>query len=282
MTEELPMSDLFGRLDGHVVIVTGAARGIGLASARLFRRAGATVVGVDVDPIAALELRTTVLANQSDFHHVDVSDPDQIEALISAVVERYGRVDVIHGNAGINVPGRIHSTSVEDYRRVMGVCLDANYFLVRSAVGHMRERGGVFVFTSSMCGVRATPRSPVYNMAKHALTGLVQSVALDYGSQNIRGVAVVTGPTRTPMIDELWGTEGALRDGLVAVTSVDRLAEPEEIARVAVFAALPESSFITGSCLTVDGGSTAGWSSLRSAMFGPSQSAAAPRALVGR
>lgn len=267
------MSEVFGRFHGHVVLVTGAARGIGLASAQLFKRAGATVVAADIRDSGVESLLGTAIDDTSDFHQVDVADPDRAQQLVRDIVDQHGRLDVVHGNAGLNVPGRIHTLSTENYRTVMGVCLDANFFLTRAAVPHMRAAGGgVFVFTSSMCGIQATPRSPAYNMAKHALTGLVQSIAIDYGGQGIRAVAVVTGPTATPMIDELWGERGALRDGLVDTTATGRMADPAEQARAVVFAALPDSGYLTGSCLTVDGGATAGWMSLRSAMFGTTAS----------
>jgi meso-butanediol dehydrogenase/(S,S)-butanediol dehydrogenase/diacetyl reductase len=253
MTETTTDGDVFGRLDGRVVLITGAASGIGAASMRLFRAVGAEVVGVDLTPGEGIV-------------QADVSDPAQVAEVVETVVARHGRLDVVHGNAGVNVPGRPHSLTDGDYRKVMGVCCDANFYLVRSAVGHMRADGGVFVFTSSMCGVAATPRSPVYNMAKHALIGLAQSVAVDYGAQGIRAVALVTGPTHTGMVDELW-PPGPLRDSLAATTSVGRLATPEEQARAAVFAALPGSSFLTGCALTVDGGATAGWNEMARAML---------------
>src|SRR5690606_22671727 len=121
----------------------------------------------------------------------------------------------------------------------------------RSGVRHMRDRGGVFVFTASMCGVGATPRSSVYNMAKHALIGLTRSVAVDYGAQGIRAMALITGPTRTAMADDLW-PDGTLRDGFIRATPLGRLSEPEEQARAAVFAALPESGYMNGGVVTVD------------------------------
>ena len=245
--------DIFGSFDGHVAVITGAASGIGAASMELFRRAGATVVGLDLHP------GPDVLA-------CDVSDPVAVETALAEVVRRHGRLDIVHGNAGINVPGRAHSLSDDDYRRVMGVCCDANFYLVRSGVKHMRASGGVFVFTTSMCGVSATPRSPVYNMAKHALIGLTKSVALDYGAQGIRAVALVTGPTHTAMVDELW-PEGLLRQTLVDSTSIGRLSTPEEQARVAVFASLPASAYMTGGVVTVDGGATAGWNEMASRML---------------
>ncbi|WP_018657454.1 SDR family NAD(P)-dependent oxidoreductase [Actinomadura flavalba] len=253
MNDTMTRDEVFGGLDGRVVLVTGAASGIGAASARLFRAMGATVVGADLTP-------------GDGILPADVSDPEQVAELVEIVVARHGRLDVVHGNAGVNVPGRPHSITDDDYRTVMGVCCDANFYLVRSAVPHMRRDGGVFVFTSSMCGVAATPRSPVYNMAKHALVGLARSVAVDYGAQGIRAVALVTGPTHTGMVDELW-PPGPLRDSLIASTAVGRLGTPEEIARAAVFAALPGSSFLTGACLTVDGGATAGWNEMARSML---------------
>ncbi|WP_432968855.1 SDR family NAD(P)-dependent oxidoreductase [Dactylosporangium sp. CA-233914] len=245
--------DIFGRFDEHVVVVTGAASGIGAASMELFTKAGATVVGLDL--VAGNGVRSC-----------DVSDPDAVHAALEEVVAEYGRLDVVHGNAGVNVPGRAHSLTDVDYRRIMGVCCDANFYLVRSGVRHMRERGGVFVFTASMCGVAATPRSPAYNMAKHALIGLTRSVAVDYGAQGIRAVALVAGPVHTAMVDELW-PEGPLRDSLIAATSAGRLSTPEEQARAAVFAALPDSSYLTGGVLTIDGGATAGWNEMASRML---------------
>lgn len=245
--------NIFGSFDQHVAVITGAASGIGAASMKLFRQAGATVIGLD------LHAGPDILA-------CDVADPAAVDDALTEVVDRHGRLDIVHGNAGINIAGRAHSLSDQDYRQVMGVCCDANFYLVRSAVGHMRKTGGVFVFTTSMCGVGATPRSPVYNMAKHALIGLTRSVAVDYGSQGIRAVALVTGPTHTAMVDELW-PEGVLRQTLVDSTSVGRLSTPEEQARVAVFAALPGSAYLTGGVLTVDGGATAGWNEMAARML---------------
>src|SRR5690606_5598495 len=104
--------DVFGRLDGRVVLVTGAASGIGAASMRLFRAVGAEVVGVDLAP-------------GSGIVQADVSDPAQVAEVVDEVVARHGRLDVVHGNAGVNVPGRPHSLTDDDYRKVMGVCCDA-------------------------------------------------------------------------------------------------------------------------------------------------------------
>jgi meso-butanediol dehydrogenase/(S,S)-butanediol dehydrogenase/diacetyl reductase len=259
----MSVEDVFGTLAGKVALVTGAGGGIGVASCAALTAAGAKVVATDIDATAPDRCAA------ADFVRADISDPDQVEALVSGVVERFGRIDVVHGNAGINVPGRSHSYTPDDYRRVVGVCQDANFWLVRSSVGHMRAEGGVFVFTSSMCGVGALPRSPVYNMTKHALIGLAQSVALDYGSQGIRAVALVTGPTMTPMIDELWGPpDGPMRRALMDTTSTGRFAFAEEIARAVVFAALPANGSLTGCALTVDGGATAGWNAVRASMNG--------------
>lgn len=252
--------NIFGRFDGHVVVVTGAASGIGAASMTLFERAGATVVGLDLSPGPGIRV-------------CDVSDPAAVDAALRAVVAEHGRLDVVHGNAGISIPGRPHSISDDDYRRVMGVCCDANFYLVRSGVPHMRERGGVFVFTASMCGVGATPRSSVYNMAKHAVIGLTRSVAVDYGAQGIRAVAMVTGPTHTAMADELWPEDGAARNGFLRATPAGRLSLPQEQARAAVFAALPESSYMNGGVITVDGGATAGWNEMGLGMLTSAASA---------
>jgi meso-butanediol dehydrogenase/(S,S)-butanediol dehydrogenase/diacetyl reductase len=260
-----PLDQLLGRLDGKVALVTGNAGGIGLETAKLLHAAGATVVGAD---LGARPDELDGVVDPVDHHRIDVSDPAAIDALVADVVARHGAIDIVHGNAGINVPGRLHNLSVEDYRRVMGVCCDANAFLVRAAVPHMRERGGgAFVFTSSICGIAATPRSPVYNMAKHAMIGLAQTVAADYGREGIRAVALVAGPTRTPMGDRLWPEGSPVREAFVRTTAVGRLAEAREQARAVLFAVLPGSEYITGCTITVDGGATGGWNEMGHGMY---------------
>lgn len=265
-----PLDQLLGRLDGKVALITGTAGGIGLETAKLLHAAGAVVAGADLAPRPdALD----GVVDPADHHRIDVSDAAAVDRLVADVVARHGAIDIVHGNAGINVPGRLHSLSVDDYRRVMGVCCDANAFLVRAAVPHMRQRGGVFVFTSSISGIAATPRSPVYNMAKHAMIGLAQSVAADYGRQGIRAVALVAGPTRTPMGDQLWPEGSPVREAFVRSTAVGRLAEPVEQARAVLFAALPGNDSLTGCTITIDGGATGGWNEMGHGMY----AAAAPQ-----
>lgn len=252
-------------LGDKVAVITGANGGIGVALVQAFREAGARVLATDVDREPGASLACHVDDDVAVYLPADLTDPDAVTELVAGAERRFCGLDVFVGNAGTNVPGRAHSLSVGDYRRIMAVCTDANFHAVKAGVPAMRRRGGgVFILVSSTAAEQAMPNSVAYNMAKRALLGLVQSVAVDYGHESIRAMAILPGPTRTPLVDDLWGDE--LTDLLVSTTATKRLADPHEQARVAVFLASDDSQSLNGSWISVDGGSLAGPIMLRDAL----------------
>jgi NAD(P)-dependent dehydrogenase (short-subunit alcohol dehydrogenase family) len=275
MTEELGASGEmqssreFGSLAGRVAIVTGGAGAIGRATADEFARAGAAVVASDLPGSDRAGLPDQVYpgGGSIEFFAADASDPEQVNALVKYTVAGHERLDIYFGNAGVNSSGRAHNLAIEEYRRVVSICMDANFYAVKYAVPHMRaQQRGVFLFTGSTAAVQGMPASVAYAMAKHGLIGLVQSIAIDYGEEGIRGLAILPGPTATPMLDEVWGTKGRLHDVIVAATAGKKLGRPEEQARVARFLVSDDASFLNGLAIPVDGGMSSGQMLLKELM----------------
>lgn len=186
-------------LTGKVALVTGAASGIGLASARALAARGAAVVLVDVADEAGQRAAQEL---GGLYVHTDVSDPDAWDDLIAAVVNAHGRLDVAHLNAGVSMPAPdITTMGVEHYRRVTGVNLDGVFFGIRATVPVIeRSGGGAVMVTASMAALMALTVDPVYALTKHAVVGLVRSVAEDLGRRGITINAVCPGMVNTGML----------------------------------------------------------------------------------
>lgn len=244
---------------GRVVAVTGAASGMGAASAREFAARGATVAIIDRDEGNARAVAAEI--GGDDPFVGDVSDSGFCRATIDAVVERHGRIDVL-----VNAAGTIHradalGTSDDDWQRVMGVNVDGMFYLCRSAIGHMIDAGGgAIVNFGSIWGGVGSAGSTAYCVSKGAVHQLTRALALDHVEQGIRVNAVAPGEVRTPMLSsqrERPPTEADLQALADATIPMKRLAEPEEIARVVVFLAGDDASYMTGEIVHVDAGYTA-------------------------
>jgi meso-butanediol dehydrogenase/(S,S)-butanediol dehydrogenase/diacetyl reductase len=251
----------FASLHGKVALITGAAGGIGRAAAEEFASAGAHVVATDLPSLESNGPTGTAnrVSGSIEFVGADLTSYESVTTLVESVLKSHERIDVFFGNAGTYSSRRAHSLPVDEYRRVMAVCVDANFFAVKAIVPHMRaRRSGVFLFTGSTAAIQGMPNSIAYSMAKHALIGLVQSIAIDYGHEGIRALAILPGPTVTPMLNRIWGTEGPLHDVIVAATASKRLGQPEDQARTARFLVSDDASFLNGIAVPVDGGMSTG------------------------
>jgi NAD(P)-dependent dehydrogenase (short-subunit alcohol dehydrogenase family) len=249
------MTLMNGLLSEKVALVTGAASGIGRASARLFARQGARVVLADVndDDGRAAAAAITGEGGEALFVRTDVGQSDDIRALVDAAVERFGRLDVVFSNAGFTPQGDAVETSESDWDRTLDVCLKASYLLAHCAVPIMRRNGGgSFVITSSVHSIRGYARSTAYQAAKGGLTALTRAMAADFAPA-IRVNAILPGAVQT-------GRPGALRqdqiDMMAGMCVMRRIGQPEDIANAALFLASDMSSYITGQSLVVDGGLT--------------------------
>ena len=242
-------------LSGRVALITGAASGIGRASALAFASAGACValVDVDADGLAETAAAARKAGARAEVLVADVTDILAVTAAVGRVVQVFGRLDAAHNNAG--VPGPyvpLDEYSEEDFLRVLQVDLAGVWRCMRAEIRQMRgQRSGAIVNTSSMLGAAAMPDNGAYVAAKHGVHGLTRAAALELGGTGIRVNAIAPGVTRT-------GMTSAVSDELLRAVPLGRIAEPEEIAAAAVWLCSPEASYITGSVLVADGGWLAG------------------------
>ncbi len=250
------------RLEGKVAIVTGGGTGIGAATARRFAAEGASVIvtGRRPEPLEALAAETGGLAVPGD-----VADPAHAPAVVTAALERFGGLDVVVANAGVGFGGSAGEVDDERWSRTLDVNLTGPLRLVRAALPVLLERGGgSIVLVSSISGLVASTDSAAYMTSKTALIGLARSLAVDYGSRGIRANALCPGWVVTPMADagadELAEMHGITREEAfvlgTAYVPLRRPAEPEEMAACILFLASDESSYVTGSVLVADGGTS--------------------------
>jgi NAD(P)-dependent dehydrogenase (short-subunit alcohol dehydrogenase family) len=242
-------------LSGRVALITGAASGIGRASALAFASAGACValVDIDADGLAGTAAAARKTGTDAEVLVADVTDLEAVTAAVGRAVQVFGRLDAAHNNAG--VPGPyvpLDQYEEEDFLRVLQVDLAGVWRCMRAEIRQMRGQGsGAIVNTSSMLGAAAMPDNGAYVAAKHGVHGLTRAAALELGGTGIRVNAIAPGVTRTGMTSAVSGE-------LLRAVPLGRIAEPEEIAAAAVWLCSPEASYITGSVLVADGGWLAG------------------------
>jgi NAD(P)-dependent dehydrogenase (short-subunit alcohol dehydrogenase family) len=247
------------KLADRVCVITGGARGIGEAISARFAAEGATVAILDLDGQAAAD---AAAALGGSGHQCDVSSRESVAAAMAAVLDRHGRIDVLVNNAGVSLAGPSETFSDADWDTSIGI-MQTGVFLCSQIVGrHMIERQhGVIVNIASINAWTAFPMRLAYCAAKAAVIAMTEVLAIEWAEHNIRVNAIAPGVTRTALVQK--GIDEGIIDvnAYVARTPMHRFGEPDEIARAALYLATDEdSSFVTGSTLTADGGWTAmGW-----------------------
>ena len=250
-----------GELEGKIALITGAGSGIGRATALVFAREGATVSCSDIDEESGEA--TVGLVNEAggkaSFVRADVSIAADVAAMVQAVIERYGRLDVAYNNAGIGGLGKpIDQHSLSEFERTMAVNTKGVFLCMKYQIPQMmRQGGGAIVNTSSMVGLVGMAGISAYAASKHAVVGLTKSAALEYGSRGVRINCICPGIIRTPINQKFWDEFPEAEQEWLSIEPIGRYGEPEEVAEVVAWMASDEASFMHGHALTVDGGATA-------------------------
>jgi NAD(P)-dependent dehydrogenase (short-subunit alcohol dehydrogenase family) len=243
------------------VVITGAASGIGAATAHLMGVLGARVAASDIDPDGLEEVVAGIKdAGGTAFsRQVDVTDSQQVNAFFDAVVEWFGTVDIVVSNAGIG--GRQQRKTAEhtheDWHNVIAVNQTGVFYTMQAALGQMMQQGyGSIVNVASLAGLKPTGYNLSYSASKFAVIGMTKSAALEYGRENIRINAVCPGYTKTPLLDRLLGSRPEMEDSLRRLIPMDRFGEAAEVAEAIAWLASDKAKFMTGQTLVLDGGTS--------------------------
>jgi NAD(P)-dependent dehydrogenase (short-subunit alcohol dehydrogenase family) len=247
------------RLAGKSAVITGAAKGIGGATADVFAAEGARLVLTDIDADGLEGRRERLAADGAEVVTVvgDVSVEDDARRMIDAAVERFGRIDVLVANAGIIPLGRITESSVDDWDEVMSIDGRGMFLTCKFAIEAMlKTGGGSIVCLSSISGMAGQSRQSTYGPAKFVATGLTKHLAVEWADRGIRVNAVAPGTIWTERVRSLPDEPGGIEyvEEIKKAHPMGRLGEPVEVARAIAFLASDEASFITGAILPVDGG----------------------------
>lgn len=256
------------KLADKVVLITGAGMGIGRATALLFACEGVRVAVADYDPASGKE--TVDLIHQQGgectFIQADVSQPEQVRSMVQEVTGTYGRIDILHNNAGIDLPQatNVIATEIEDWDRILSINLKGAFLCSKHVIPELiKAGGGVIINTASIAGLVPMSQEAAYGASKAGLVLLTKQMARDYAEYGIRVNNVCPGPMEKPMrhrLDYLEGDEVAFakRQTFSEQIPLGRMCLPEDIAQAVLFLASDDASMITGADLVVDGGFTLG------------------------
>jgi NAD(P)-dependent dehydrogenase (short-subunit alcohol dehydrogenase family) len=246
-----------GVLDGRVAVVTGAASGIGAATARAFAAEGASVLLADRDA-EGLEAVASGIAGPTAVLAVDLTADDAPKAVIDGALAAFGgSLHVVCNAAGILETGPVAELTPAVYDRLMGINVRAAFFVTQAALPHLRA-GGSIIFIASGNAQLASPGGSIYATSKGALVSMAKGFAAELAPLGIRANTISPGPIETPLLATALAAPG-VRESLVGGTPAGRLGTPEEIAAVAVFLASDAASYLHGSNIAADGGTTAAW-----------------------
>lgn len=246
-------------MNGKVALITGAAQGIGFASAKAFAEAGATVVLADMDREALERAVNSLLTagHQAMGIICDVSKDEQVREMVEETVRMYGRLDAAYNNAAVqNILADAADQDIEDFEKVININLRGVWSCMKYELQHMRKQGsGAIVNCSSIGGILGGAQRGTYHAAKHGVIGLTKSAALEYAPMGIRINSICPGIIHTPMVDKMMeGGQQDVLDAMIATVPAKRLGKPEEIAETVLWLCSDAASFVVGHTLVVDGG----------------------------
>jgi len=246
-------------LEGKVAVITGAASGIGRATAELFSGQGARVVASDVNAHAGAETvqRLRQAGGSALFVAADVTDDEALRAVVDRAVQEHGRVDCAANCAGVGAGhGATHDYDAETWNRIVDINLRGTWHAMRHEIAAMLAggQGGTVVNVASTLSLRGSPFGSPYSASKHGVLGLTRTAALEYAVQGIRVNAVCPGAIDTPMMDETFERFPGFREMLLGLVPLRRMGRPDEVAHAIAWLSSEGSSFVTGEGVTVEGG----------------------------
>ncbi|GAB2802052.1 SDR family oxidoreductase [Rhabdobacter roseus] len=242
----------------QVVLITGAASGIGRATALSFAREGGRVVVSDRAEEGGHETVRLIeeAGGEATFLACDVADPAQLQQLVEGTLATYGKLDIAINNAGVGGTfAKTANITPEDYHQTVNINLGGVFFGMQEQLRQMLEQGsGCIVNVASVAGLRGLPNSAVYTATKHAVVGLTKAAAVEYARKNIRINAVCPVFTRSPLFDSLFSIDPSYEEKLKRNIPLGRYGQPEDVAQAILWLCAPDNTFVTGMALPVDGG----------------------------
>jgi NAD(P)-dependent dehydrogenase (short-subunit alcohol dehydrogenase family) len=252
-----------GKLDGKVAVITGAASGMGRASAIRFAKEGAAIVVADLNSQGGEEVISEIAAagGRAVFQHTDVINEADIKALVDRAVKEFGRLDITFNNAGVGgAVGRLENITAEDWDKTFAILTRAVFFGIKHSIAPMKKSGGgSIISTSSVAGLRGVAGLIAYSAAKGAVVNLTESASIELGRDRIRVNCICPGGVVTPLVyrGAPGGEEEAARN-MARAQPIGRAGRPEDIAAMALFLASDDAEWITGTAMVVDGGMNTG------------------------
>ncbi|MDR1508513.1 MAG: glucose 1-dehydrogenase [Synergistaceae bacterium] len=250
------------KLEGKVGLITGAASGMGRASAKLWAAEGAKVAIADIQDEMGEAVVEEIKSQGGDafYMHIDVTRADEVENMVKKTLEKYGKLNIFWHNAGNAGPGLIERTTEEEYDFTLALHVKAGFFGAKYALEEMKKvGGGAMLFTSSIAGLKVSRSSAVYSICKSSLVMLTKCLALHYGKYNIRANCICPGATQTPLLPSFMNRSPeddikAIKANYIAKIPLGRLGTSEDIALASLWLVSDDASYVNGAILSVDGG----------------------------
>ncbi|UCE12167.1 MAG: glucose 1-dehydrogenase [Candidatus Heimdallarchaeota archaeon] len=249
------------RLDGKVIIITGIGSGIGRATARLFAQEGAKIIGADIDNEKGHEVVESIIqtGEEAIFVRADVSRAEDVKKLVEKA-KTFDRIDILFNNAGIEVVKKLIDTTEEEWDKTIRINLKSVFLCCKYVIPEMiKGRGGVIINNASVAALVGS-FSPTYSASKGGIVSLTKTLAVELAPNNIRVNCICPGAIETPMLHRVIEKQGdpkIIRQERTNQYPIGRFGKPEEVAQAVLYLASDESSFVTGTVITVDGGFTA-------------------------